>query len=153
MARLEDIPEATRTNMVALDCPVPTTLPWVTAKPLAESRIAILSSAALIKRGDAPFMPGTAELRELPASVPSGDILISHVSINFDRQGFQRDINTIYPIDRLRELAAEGIIGGVSDTHFTVMGSTDPKLMEEAADSIVARTRRDRIDAILMSPV
>ena len=56
--------------------------------------------------------------------MPAGDILTSHVSINFDRAGFQRDLNVIYPIDRLRELAAEGVIGGVAETHFTVMGST-----------------------------
>lgn len=153
MARLDDIPEATRTNVVALDCPTPTTHPFVTVEPLKSTSIALLSTAALCKRGDVPFMPGTAEVRELEASLPASEILMSHVSINYDRQGWQRDINTIYPIDRLREFAAEGVIGGVSDTHFTVMGSTDPKLMEEAADSIVARMKRDRIGAILACPV
>ena len=67
-------------------------------------------------------MPSAASCRLLPAA----DILISHVSINFDRTGFQRDLNVVYPIDRLRELVAEGVIGGVAETHFTVMGSTDP---------------------------
>ncbi len=153
MARLEDIPEATRTNIVALDCPTPASRPFVTGPPLKDRSIALLSTAALCKRGDAPFLPGTAEMRELPAALPASEIVMSHVSINFDRQGWQRDINTIYPIDRLRALAAAGVIGGVADTHFTVMGSTDPKLMEEAADSIVARMQRDRIGAILACPV
>ena len=153
MARLEDIPEATRSNLVALDCPTPTSRPWVEGPPLKQRTIALLSTAALTRRGDAPFMPGTAEMREIPASLPASEILMSHVSVNYDRQGWQRDINTIYPIDRLRELAQESVIGGVADTHFTVMGSTDPKLMEEAADSIVARMQRDRIGAILACPV
>ena len=39
MARIEDIPEATRTNIVALECPVPTTHPWVEGTPLSERRI------------------------------------------------------------------------------------------------------------------
>jgi D-proline reductase (dithiol) PrdB len=153
VARIDDIPEATRTNIVALDCPTPTTHPFVQGPPLHERTVAILSTAALTKRGDPPFMPGTAEVRELSASLPSSEILMSHVSVNYDRQGWQRDINTIYPIDRLRELTAEGVIRGVADTHFTVMGSTDPKLMEEAADSIVARMKRDRIGSILACPV
>lgn len=153
MARLEDIPKATRDNVVALDCPAPSAHPWVEGPPLSERRIALLTTAALVKRGDPPFMPGSAEFRELPSALPASEILMSHVSINFDRQGWQRDINTIYPVDRLRELAGEGVIGGVADSHFSVMGSTDPREMEETADSIVARMKRDRIGAILACPV
>jgi D-proline reductase (dithiol) PrdB len=78
---------------------------------------------------------------------------MSHVSINFDRTGFQRDLNVVYPIDRLRELAAEGVIGGVAATHYTVMGSTDPAGMIEAADQIAGQLRQERIDAVLLSPV
>jgi D-proline reductase (dithiol) PrdB len=115
--------------------------------------VAIVSSAALIQRGDKPFPFGSAECRFLPASVPNGDILISHVSINFDRTGFQRDLNVVYPIDRLRELAADGVIGGVAETHYTVMGSTDPAGMTEAADQIAGQLRQERIDAVLLSPV
>jgi hypothetical protein len=62
---------------------------------------------------------------------PPGDLLISHVSINFDRAGWQRDINVVYSIDRL----ASGEIGGVADTHYTVMGSTDPAATDEAVNN------------------
>ena len=153
MARLEDIPQPTRDNVMALECVTLDARPFVVGPPLAERRVAILSSAALFPRSDLPFMPGSAEFRELPVSLPAGDILMSHVSVNFDRTGWQRDINLVYPIDRLRELAAEGVIGSVGDMHFSVLGSTDPKLMEETADSISARMKRDRIDAVLLSPV
>ncbi len=153
MARIEDIPEPTRANIVALDCPTPATRPWVQGAPLSERRVAIISSAALFARGEDPLPPGSAGFKELPAALATGDILMSHPSINYDRVGWQRDINTIYPIDRLKELAAEGVIGSVGDRHYAFMGSTDPKMMEETADSIVERLKRDRIDAILFSPV
>lgn len=78
---------------------------------------------------------------------------MSHISINFDRTGFQRDINTAYPIDRLRELAAEGVIGGVAATHYAVMGSTDPRTMAATADQIAGQLRQERIDAVLLTPV
>ena len=153
MARLEDIPQPTRDAVLAVPCPSFDTQPFVVGPPLAHRRVAIVSSAALIQRGDKPFPFGSAECRFLPASMPTGDILISHVSINFDRTGFQRDVNVVYPIDRLRELAAEGVIGGVAETHFTVMGSTDPAGMTEAADQIAGQLRQERIDAVLLSPV
>jgi D-proline reductase (dithiol) PrdB len=85
--------------------------------------------------------------------MPADDILMSHVSINFDRAGFQRDLNVVYPVDRLRELAAQGIIGGAADTHFTIMGSTDPAGMPATADQIAGQLRQERIDSILLSPV
>jgi D-proline reductase (dithiol) PrdB len=153
MARLEDIPQPTRDAVLAVPCPSYDAYPFVVGPPLAKRRVAIVSSAALIRRGDKPFPFGSAECRFLPASVPAEDILISHVSINFDRAGFQRDLNVVYPIDRLRELAAEGAIGGVADTHFTVMGSTDPTGMTEAAEQIAGQLRQERIDAVLLSPV
>jgi D-proline reductase (dithiol) PrdB len=153
MARLEDIPQPTRDAVLAVACPSFDTHPFVIGPSLAQRRVAIVSSAALIKRGDRPFPFGSAECRFLPASVPVADILISHVSINFDRTGFQRDLNVVYPIDRLRELAAEGVIGGVAETHFTVMGSTDPAGMTEAADQIAGQLRQERIDAVLLTPV
>ena len=126
MARTEDIPQPTRDVVLALACPELPGSPWVSARPLQDSRIAILTSAALHPRTELPFAAGTAEFRTLPASFAAADMALSHISINFDRNGFQRDINVVYPIDRLRELAAEGIVGAVADTHYSVMGSTDP---------------------------
>jgi D-proline reductase (dithiol) PrdB len=153
MARPDDIPQPTRDAVLSAPCPDFDTEPFVSGPPLARRRVAIVSSAALIRRGDQPFPYGSAECRFLPASMPPGDILISHVSINFDRAGFQRDVNVVYPIDRLRELAADGVIGGIAETHFTVMGSTDPAGMMDSADQIAGQLRKERIDTVLLCPV
>lgn len=153
VARLEDIPEPSRSNITVLECNRQDATPFVSGPPLSERRVAVVSSAALFPRDGIPFAPGSAEFRELPSWLPTSEILMSHVSINFDRTGWQRDINVVYPIERLRELASERVIGSVADVHFAVMGSTDPKLMQETADSIAARMKRDRIDAVLFSPV
>ena len=115
--------------------------------------MAILSSAALVQHGEAPFPFGSAEVRFLPAKVPAETLLTSHVSINFDRHGFARDANTAYPLDRLRELAAEGAIGGVAETHYTVMGSTDPAGMAAAADQVSGQLKQENVDAVLLTPV
>ena len=153
MARLTDIPEPTRTALRDIPCPAFDTTPFVTGPALSERRVAIVSSAALIQRGDKPFDFGSGEYRAVPGSWDNADILMSHVSINFDRAGFQRDINVAYPIDRLREFAAEGVIGSVAETHFTVMGSTDPAAMLASADGIAAALKADNVTAVVLCPV
>ena len=152
MARLDDIPQPTRDAVTNAPCPSFDTTPVVSGPRLAERRVAIVSSAALIRRNDVPFPFGSAEVRFLPADAPLNDLLVSHVSINFDRSGYQRDINTVYPIERLRELTAQGI-GSVAATHYTVMGSTDPSTMESSADQISGQLQQERVDAVLLTPV
>jgi D-proline reductase (dithiol) PrdB len=153
MARLEDIPEPTRTAVRDVPCPSFETTPFVSGPKLSRRRVAIVSSAALIHRVDKPFPFGSGEYRPVPGDWRDTDILMSHVSINFDRAGFQRDMNVVFPIDRLRELAAEGVIGGVAGTHYTVMGSTDPAAMVQSADGIAAALLADRCDAVVLAPV
>ena len=76
-----------------------------------------------------------------PASMPAGSCRVP-----------TRSERLVYPIERLRVLAAEGAIGGMVETHFTVMGSTDPMGMTETADEIAGQLRQERIDLILLSP-
>lgn len=153
MARLEDIPEPTRTAVANLAFPAFETTPFVAGPKLSERRVAIVSSAALIHRGDTPFPVGSGEYRAVPGSLDNADILMSHVSINYDRAGFQRDVNVVFPIDRLRDLAAEGVIGSVAATHFTVMGSTDPAMMVETADGMAAAMKADKVNAVVLTRV
>ena len=153
MARIEDIPEANRANVLALEMVTFDQRPWVSGPPLAARRIAVVSTAALGRRDEPPFLPGSAEFRALPASLPASDLHMSHVSVNYDRAGWQRDANTIYPVERLGELAREGAIGAVADTHYALMGSTDPRAMAASADAIAARMRSEGVNGVLLCPV
>ena len=78
---------------------------------------------------------------------------MSHISINYDRTGFQEDWNVVFPLDRLGELAAEGAIGSVAATHYSFMGATDPVLMEDYAREVAGRLKQDKVDAVILSPV
>jgi len=55
MARLTDLPPATAKRYAELECPSFTTAPWVDGPPLAERRVAIVSSAGLVVKGEKPF--------------------------------------------------------------------------------------------------
>ncbi len=153
LARIEDIPEPTRSHILHLDCPSFDSSPFVEGPKLTRRRVAMVSSAAIHARGEPTVPFGSAEFRRLSSSLDAGDIVMSHVSVNFDRYGFQRDLNVIYPIDRLRELAAEGVIGSVAETHYAVMGSTDPVAMQITADQLMGQLQQDRVDAVLLVPV
>lgn len=153
MARIDDIPEPTRSAVLGLPIPPVAAPALAGGPPLAQRRVALVSSAALYRRGEAPFPPGSGEYRALPAGLPKGDILMSHVSINFDRSGWQRDLNVAFPIDRLRELAAEGVVGDVAPTHYSVLGSTDPQAMAASAEAIAAQMRAEGVGAAVLVPV
>ncbi len=153
MAHLIDIAEPTRSHITALDCPDFDALAWVSGPPLAQRRIAMVSSAGLIRRGDRQFRQSADDYRVVPNDAAEGDVIISHVSVNFDRSGFHQDMNVMFPRDRLNELAAGGAIGSVANEHYSFMGATDPRRMEPHAREAAARMKRDAVDTVLLVPV
>jgi D-proline reductase (dithiol) PrdB len=154
MARLEDVPLGERRMMESLDCSgFEDRRPWVKGPPLNERRVALLSTAALNVRGDAVYQREETSFRVIPGNVDPGDVVMSHSSVNFDRTGFQRDMNVCFPLQRLHELAAEGIIGSVADFHFTVSGAPHPADLEGSARAIARTLRADGVDTVLLVPI
>jgi D-proline reductase (dithiol) PrdB len=78
---------------------------------------------------------------------------MSHVSTNYDRSGFQKDWNVVFPLDRLREMEQDGLIGSVADYHYSFMGATAPELMETSARDIAGLLKNDNVTAVLLVPV
>jgi D-proline reductase (dithiol) PrdB len=150
---LTDLPPAQAQRLAELECPDFATRPWVNGPPLSERRVAIVSSAGLVVRGDMPFRGRDPDYRVIPSDTKSEDLLISHISINFDRTGFQEDWNVVFPLDRLNEFAAEGVIGSVAANHYSFMGATDPAQMEPHARELAGRLKQDNVDAVILSPV
>jgi D-proline reductase (dithiol) PrdB len=153
MTRLTDLPVGQAQRLAELECPDFTTRPWVNGLPLSRRRVAIVSSAGLVVRGKEPFRGRDPDYRAVPAATRSEDLLCSHISINFDRTGFQEDWNVVFPIDRLCELAREGTIGSVADTHYSFMGATDPIQMEPHARELAGLLKQDNVDSVILTPV
>jgi D-proline reductase (dithiol) PrdB len=153
MVRLADLPPAQAQRLAAFDCPNFATQPWVTGPPLSRRRVAIVSSAGLVVRGSVPFRGRHPDYHMIPPGTRPDDLLISHVSINFDRTGFQEDWNVVFPIDRLNELVAQRTIGSVADTHYSFMGAAEPDLIEPHARELAGRLKRDGVDSVVLAPV
>jgi len=153
MVRMTDLPPPTQTSMANLECPVFTSAPFVSGPPLAKRRVAVVSSAGLLRRGERPFVSGDTDYRAIPIDTPADQILMSHVSVNFDRTAFQRDINVVFPLERLQAMARAGSIGSVAATHYSFMGASDPRGMEANARAVAGRLKSDSVDAVLLTPV
>ncbi|MBI1779486.1 MAG: selenoprotein B glycine/betaine/sarcosine/D-proline reductase [Proteobacteria bacterium] len=153
MVRLADLPAPQAKRYAEIECPRFETTPWVTGPALSKRTVAIVSSAGLLVRGEKPFRAGDADYRVIPSATRPDQLLLSHISINFDRTGFQEDWNVVFPLDRLRELAAAGVIGSLAATHYSFMGATDPLQMRASAHEVAGRLKQERVDAVLLSPV
>lgn len=136
--------------------PVPWTLP---RKPLAESRLALVSSAGFLLPGQERFevnlAGGDGSFREIPSDVDVSTLRDAHRSDSFDHTGMDSDPNLAFPIGRARELAAAGRIGSINHRHLSFMGSiTAPgRLIRDHAPEAARRLREDGVDIALLVPV
>jgi D-proline reductase (dithiol) PrdB len=153
MARLEDFDELGRDYLLSMPMPEFETTPWAIPPAVTSARIAIISTAGLQRRGDRPFSVDSSDYRLIPGNTPAADLAMSHISTNFDRTGFQEDANVVLPLDRLRELAANGEIGSVAAMHYSFMGATHPDKMQTTARHLAGLLKQDAIDIALLVPV
>jgi D-proline reductase (dithiol) PrdB len=122
--RLEDLSEIARQGHLKFPAFEHDDSPFTPmTKLLAESKLALVTTAGLHVRGVAPFNNSDQSYRVIPAITPVRDIVQSHPSIGFDRTAFMRDINISFPVNRLNELAAQGVIGSLSTDFYSFMGA------------------------------
>lgn len=156
MVRLTDLHEVEAKHMRARAAemqPV-SPAPWITPGPLKEANVAIISTAGLHRRSDPPFNLGAVDYRLLPGEVDFADVVVSHISTNFDRSAFQQDPNIWFPLDRLREMAEQGEIRSVANWHYSFMGAQPNHQALAATGEEVGRLlAADEVDVALLIPV
>jgi D-proline reductase (dithiol) PrdB len=126
-------------------------------KPLAEATVALVTSAGLTGPSQAPMdgpnIEGDYTIRELDTSVPTQELETWHT--HFDTAAAREDFNVVYPIDRLKELAAEGVIGRVAPVGVSFMGyfSNVFRMRDEVVPAVVEALKRAGADAAVLVPV
>lgn len=153
MVRLSDLSEHEAAHLLALECPQYDDSPFAAAPTLKDARVALITSAGLARRDDQTFRAGATDYRVIPGDIDSNDLVMSHVSANYDRSGFAQDLNTVFPIDRLREMAVDGTIGSAADFHYSFMGATEPQALEESARKLAGLLKEGRVNAVFLTPV
>ena len=135
-------------------------VPWTPLqKPLAESRLVLVSSAGIITPEQKPFdnsiRGGDPSFREISSDVDVTTLIETHRSDAFDHKGIALDPNLAFPADRLRELAAAGVIGSLNHRYLSIMGSvTAPgRLIKKTIPQVVPKLVEDGVDIALLIPV
>ena len=131
----------------------------VLQKPLAQSRIAAVTTAAFFRPDQPPFdhtiRGGDYSFRKVALETDLDTLRIGHKSDAFDHSGIESDKNLALPLDRLRELKAQGRIGDVAPRHFSLMGSISApaRLVSVTAPEIARKLSEDQVDGVLLTPV
>lgn len=122
-------------------------------KQAASTYLATLSEADLQTRR---VIPPVSEPRTVAAALGqvTWDNVVHGGQIAYLRGLFQgKDWNVVFPLDRLHELAQDGVIGSVAAFHYAFMGATDPSHMEAAAHALARLLTQDHVNAVCLVPV
>ena len=154
MRRIEKLTETQREHLAHGFKPPFDNVPWASGPPLNQRRVAIVSTAGLHTRKDRPFLEGQRDFyRIIPGNAQANDLVMSHVGASFDRSGYQRDWNVVFPLDRLRELEAEGVIKSLADFHYSVSSAHKAAEFDAPAREIAGLLKKDNVNAVLLLPV
>ncbi len=121
-------------------------------KELKEMRVALATAAGVHLKSDKRFnLAGDTSYREIPRETPSSELMVSHGG--YDNADVNKDVNCMFPIDRLNELAAEGIIKDVAPMHFGFMGGggNQEVFTEETGPEIARRLKEEEVDAVVLT--
>ncbi|HEX8142951.1 MAG TPA: glycine/sarcosine/betaine reductase selenoprotein B family protein [Pyrinomonadaceae bacterium] len=125
-------------------------------RELAKSTIAIVTAGGVHLRDQEPFNIadelGDLSYRVIPPDVEASRLMVTHH--HYDHTDADEDINVVFPIDVLRELEAEGLIGGIAKKHIGYMGYTmQLKAMYEGTAPQIANEidKGSRADAVILT--
>jgi D-proline reductase (dithiol) PrdB len=154
MVRLSDLSEVERTHIMAKACEPFATQPWVDGPLLSRRRVALVTTAGIHRHDDGAFTMMDLSYRVLPGNVDTTQLSMTHSSVHFDRSGFREDINVVFPLDRLREMAVDGEVGSVANYHYSLMGAGWlPEQIKPTAEALAALLHADNVDAVCLIPV
>jgi D-proline reductase (dithiol) PrdB len=138
-------------------------IPWTPLqKPLSECTVALISTGGIALRTDTPFDQegerqnpwwGDPTHRVVPNTATTEEVEIYHLHIDPGFGG--RDLNCIFPLQLLSDLAQEGEIGASAPSHYSFMGyQLDPTvLLERTTPEMIAGLMSDAVDLVLLVPI
>ena len=133
--------------------------PWTRlSTDVARSRLALITTGGVHLTSQPPFdmkdPEGDPAFREIPKDTASADLTITHNY--YDHADADKDINIVFPIERVAELKRVGEIGEVNSRHFSFMGHILNRhvdtLMTDTAPAIAAALKKDGVDIAILTP-
>ena len=134
---------------------VPITPPPVWApitKELKDMKVGLATAAGVHHKEQVRFnLAGDFTWREVANDMPSNELMVSHGG--YDNGDVNKDINCMFPIDRLNEIAATGFIGSVAPRHAGFMGGggNQEKFKNETGPEIAKMFVEDGVDCVVLT--
>jgi D-proline reductase (dithiol) PrdB len=129
--------------------------PWQPLrKPLSECRLGLIASGGIYVTGQVAFhFKDDISFRAIPANVKTADLRTAHFA--YDQTDARKDPNVVFPIDTLRRLVKEGVIGELAHHCLTFMGGiySSRRVCDELAPQLTERLLAERVDVALLVPV
>lgn len=140
-------------------------------KPISESTIGLIASSGHFVEDDDPqpfgvidmtqeeatgrivdFLKNEPVLSRIPADTPLEKLKVRHGG--YDIRSAQVDPNVVFPLERLRELRDEGLIGELSPTAFSFVGATSQrKLLNRVGPEWVKIFQQSDMEGVILIPV
>ncbi len=126
-------------------------------KSIPDCRVALVSTGGLYVQGDEPFSIITRDdvdetYRKIPKEVLLSQLCVAHE--HFNKSYCEKDLNVIFPLERIKALVNEGLIGDVADTNYSISGYIpSPSKLFSTGQEIAQSMLDQGVDAALMVPV
>ena len=133
--------------------------PWTkVTKPLSQCKVALVTTSGVHHDNQTPFdmqdEEGDPSYREIDAAKIAEDYTVTHDY--YDHSDAEKDLNIIFPLERLNELQKEGVIGEVAEKHYSFMGHIDghhiATLAERTAKKVAEKLRDAAVDVVVLTP-
>ncbi|MEZ5225219.1 MAG: glycine/sarcosine/betaine reductase selenoprotein B family protein [Acidimicrobiales bacterium] len=131
--------------------PVPLVAP---ARSLSDSRVLLIGSGGIYRHGQVAFATkDDTSIRTIASETAASELRTAHFA--YDQTDAREDPNCVFPLGRLRELAAEGVIGGMTDHAAAFMGGiySVRRFEAETVPSLISLREQEEPDVVLLVPV
>lgn len=132
-----------------------TPAPWTKiTKPLSESRVLLIGSGGIYRKGQIAFhTQDDTSIRVVASDTPTDELRTAHFA--YDQADARDDANCVFPLDRLREMVDDGEIGELADEALAFMGGiySTRKLEAETVPLLLERCEALKPDLVLLVPV
>jgi D-proline reductase (dithiol) PrdB len=129
--------------------------PWARIdKPLSECRITLVGSGGIYRKGQIAFhTKDDTSIRIIDSDTATSELRTAHFA--YDQTDARADANCVFPLDRLRELAQQGVIGSLSERALAFMGGiySTRRLEAETGPMLVEHCQAEEPDIVVMVPV
>lgn len=119
---------------------------------LKDMKIALVTAAGVHEKTDKRFnLAGDFSFRIVKNSTKTEDLMVSHGG--YDNGDVNKDVNCMFPVDRINELVKDGFIKSASSIHIGFMGGggNQEKFKNETGPEIARILKEEGVDAVLMT--